>query len=67
MEFTFKHVETGEIKTLSLSEKEMSNLIESDVLLDEFISQECKCEPVGETNVVECSCDDYLCDFELQP
>lgn len=66
MDFKFRHAETGEIKTLSLTEKEMAELIEVDVLFDEFCKEQCKCEPIGETNVVECGCEDYLEFFELQ-
>jgi hypothetical protein len=25
----------------------------------------CNCEPTGETNVIECNCEDYYNDFEL--
>ena len=66
MDFKFKHEKTGEIKTLTLTEKKMAELIESDVIFDEFCAQECKCSPVGETNVVECGCETYLDHFELQ-
>jgi hypothetical protein len=65
MKFTYKH-KNGDVKTLILTEKDMANLIDTDVLFDEFCIQNCKCEPVGETNVVECGCEDYLTDFELQ-
>ena len=67
MEFKFKHCDTGRILTLSLSEEEMANLIDVDDLFDEFCKDKCKCESVGETNVIECGCEDYLNGFELQP
>lgn len=66
MDFTYKHTESGEIKTLSLTEKEMANLIDVNDLHDEFCKENCNCQPVGETNVVDCNCDEYLADFELQ-
>lgn len=66
MDFQFKHPESGEVKTLSLTEKQMSNLIDVDILHDEMAKQTCQCESVGETNVVECGCDEYLSEFELQ-
>ena len=66
MEFTFKHSETGRIRKLILSEAEVRNLLDVDDLGDAFYDQECKCQPIGETNVVECSCPDYLDFFELQ-
>ena len=66
MIFKFQHIRTGEVKTLTLTEEQMANLIDSDTLFDEFAKRQCSCEPIGETNVVECGCGDYLCDFELQ-
>lgn len=66
MDFKFKHIGTGEIRTLSLTENEMANLIYIDVLFDEFCKEQCKCQPVGETYVVDCECGDYFSDFELQ-
>lgn len=66
MDFEFKNPKTGEIKTLSLTERQLANLIDDDTLHEEMCKQECQCEPVGETYVVECGCDEYLEDFELQ-
>lgn len=65
MIFYFKHSRSGEVKSLTLTEEQMANLIDSDTLFDEFARRQCSCEPIGETNVVECACVDYLCDFEL--
>lgn len=62
MNFIFKHPASGEIKTISLSDVEIQQLL-SDQLADELT---CDCEPVGETNVVECNCEDYISEFELQ-
>jgi len=66
MIFNFKHSQTGEVKTLTLTEEQMANLIDSDILFDEFAKRQCSCEPIGETNVADCNCEDYLCEFELQ-
>ena len=66
MKFVFRNPKTGELKTLSLSERKMASLIDEDTLYDELCKQECQCEPAGETYVVECGCDEYLADFELQ-
>lgn len=63
MDFIFKHKTSGEIKTVSLTEKQIQKLLEYE-LYEEYLK--CDCEPVGETNVVECNCDDYLCGFKLQ-
>ncbi|MBD0788135.1 hypothetical protein HUO09_17410 [Vibrio sp. Y2-5] len=62
MDFSFKHPGTGEIKTVTLQAWEIQNKL-ADQLIDEL---ECDCSPVGETNVVECNCDNYLYEFELQ-
>lgn len=62
VDFTFKHPESGEVKTIYLSESDIQEKL-SDQLIDELT---CDCQPVGETNVVECNCEDYLHEFELQ-
>jgi hypothetical protein len=62
MNFKFKHPKTNEIKTFSLSDTNIQNML-SDELYDLL---NCDCEPIGETNVVECGCEDYICDFVLQ-
>ena len=33
-------------------------------LLEEF--DICTCQPVGETNVVECNCEDFIEDFKIE-
>ncbi len=63
MDFLFIHSETKEEKIISLTEQTIQNLLE-DTLLDMVMT--CDCEPVGETNVVECNCEDYLEDFYIQ-
>ena len=63
MDFIFKHPESKEIKTVTLSEKQIQDLL-SDTLYNDYLT--CDCEPIGETDVVECNCEDYLCGFELQ-
>ena len=62
MKFTFKHPESGEIKIVFLCESEIQRRLE-DQLQEELT---CDCQPIGETNVVECNCVDYLDEFELQ-
>ena len=62
MKFEFTHPVTGEVKIVSHTDQEIQNLL-ADHLYDEL---GCDCEPAGETNVVECNCEDYLCEFKLQ-
>jgi len=62
MDFLFKHPESGEVKLVTLSGQQIQTMLE-DELLDELT---CDCEPIGETNVIECGCEDYLSEFELQ-
>jgi uncharacterized phage protein (TIGR01671 family) len=59
-EFVFQHQDSKEIKTKRFTLDEIANGFE-----DELFILECDCEPVGETNVVECNCEDYLEDFRL--
>jgi len=61
MDFIFIHPGSREQKTISLSEEEIQDRL-ADELHDEL---SCDCQPIGETNVVECGCDDYIQDFEL--
>lgn len=60
LEFIYKHPKTGEIKTIVLSKEEIRKKLE----FHEEIELTCDCEPVGETNVVECNCQDYIEEFE---
>jgi len=62
MNFEFIH-KSGEKRTVVITEKEIQSLLEYN-LYEKIM--ECSCEPVGETNVVECNCEDYLDGFELQ-
>lgn len=62
MIFKFKHPESGEIKTVTFSAERIQNELEYQI--KEELT--CDCEPVGETNVIECNCEDYFCEFELQ-
>lgn len=62
MDFIFKHPRSGEVKTVSLSDVEIQSMLDVQ-LYDELT---CDCKPVGETNVVECGCEDYIGEFELQ-
>lgn len=34
-------------------------------LYEKLGEQICQCQSVGETNVVDCNCDEYIHDFEL--
>lgn len=63
MDFTFKHKSSGELKKISLTEIQIQDMLEDD-LFDELT---CDCQSIGETNVVECSCESYFDGFALQP
>ena len=63
MDFVFKHYISGETRIISLSGEEVQSMV-GDFLYD--IIWTCNCEPVGETNVVECNCETYLSGFKLQ-
>lgn len=62
MEFLFKHPESGEVRSVTLSDEDIQSRL-SDQLLDELT---CDWEPIGETNVIECGCESYIYEFELQ-
>jgi len=62
MDFVLKHPKTGEIAIIVFSNRAIQNHLEDEIK----DAHTCDCEPIGETNVVECNCEDYLCEFELQ-
>ena len=66
MDFTFRHPVSGEEFTVTMTREEINGHL-SDELYDKLGSMVCSCQPVGETNVVECGCNDYLEDFVLLP
>ena len=62
VKFTFKNTNTGEIKTVELSDS-MIRIEMEDLAFDALCK--CDCQPVGETNVIDCNCEEYYEDFEL--
>lgn len=64
MDFKLKHDKTGEFLEISIPDFEIQELL-SDYIYD--IAVECDCEPIGETNVVECNCMDFLEGYRLEP
>jgi len=62
VDFKFKHNKTGEIRTLTLTEEEMAELISVDILYGEFFFREYENKPLKEISS-EKRC--YLNNFEL--
>lgn len=62
-----QHPESKEEKTVTFDIKYLKDIIETDPdrAYDALGEQFCNCQPVGETNVVECGCIDYLECFEI--
>lgn len=58
--FVFKNEESGEIRTKIFA---VDDLIDRGI--DDIMEFYCDCQPVGETNVVECNCEEYLQKFVL--
>lgn len=61
--FEYRHP-NGESHTVTVSRDQVISEM-SDFLFEALCSKFCNCEPVGETNVVECSCDEYAEEFKL--
>jgi len=61
--FKFRHKQTKELKTIDLTKKQIQELLK-DTLYDMIM--ECDCESIGETNVIECNCEEYLQHFILE-
>jgi len=61
--FQFRHQSTNELRTVSVTRAEVAEEM-ADTLFEKLVSQFCECEPVGETNEVECRCDELGEDYE---
>lgn len=61
--FEYRHP-NGESHTVTVSRDQVINEM-PDFLFEALCSKFCNCEPVGETNVVECCCDEYAEEFKL--
>ncbi|MGP0171241.1 hypothetical protein ACSVIJ_05085 [Pseudomonas sp. NCHU5208] len=66
VQFTFRHPVSGETATVAMSLKEIQENLSSE-LYDKLAEQVCSCEPVGETNVVDCNCGDHVDEYKLLP
>lgn len=64
MLFEYRHPDSGEERTVAITRKDVADGME-DKLFEELCDQICRCESVGETNVVECNCSDYADEFQL--
>jgi hypothetical protein len=62
MRFTFKHPKTKDTIILHVSDREIQNILADD-LRDRLT---CTCEPVGETNCIDCNCEEYYDELVLQ-
>lgn len=63
MSFKFRHPD-GEQHTVTVTRDEVAKEL-PDFLFEKLSEKVCKCEPIGETNVVDCICCDYVDDFRL--
>ncbi|HBO5354284.1 TPA: hypothetical protein ACQRGV_000727 [Pseudomonas aeruginosa] len=61
--FEYRHP-NGECHTVTVSREQVINEM-PDFLFEALCSKFCNCDPVGETNVVECCCDEYAEEFKL--
>lgn len=61
MDFKFKHPKSGEVEEVSIPDAVIRERFEEEAR-DKI---DCGCKPVGETNVVECNCDEYFDQFEM--
>ena len=61
MDFTFKNRKNGKIITVTLADRKIREYMEDDAR--ELMG--CDCQPIGETNFIECNCSDYYDEFDL--
>ncbi|MEJ5863541.1 Lar family restriction alleviation protein [Pseudomonas farsensis] len=64
-QMTFEYVHPdGERRSVSVSRAEVVEHMDSE-LFEKLTDTICQCEPIGETNVVDCRCDEVAEQFEL--
>ena len=66
VQFTFRHPVSGEEVSVFMSLTEIQEKL-SDEIYDKLASSVCSCEPIGETNVVDCNCSDHVDEYDLLP
>lgn len=64
LQFEFTHDASGEKRVVRLTKDEVFSVMEDD-LFEKISESVCDCEPVGETNVVDCGCESYIDGFSL--
>lgn len=62
VEITLTSKVSGRVIKSSYTARQLLETDEIDLVMD---MTKCECEPIGETNVVECSCDDEWEQYEL--
>lgn len=64
-EFWFEYLHpNGERHTVTVSREQVLEEM-PDFIFEALCGKFCNCEPVGETNVIECRCDEYAEEFQL--
>ncbi|NQD72952.1 hypothetical protein [Pseudomonas sp. CM27] len=63
MSFEYVHAD-GERRTVALSREEVAGYMD-EFLFEKLTEEICQCEPIGETNVVDCRCDEVAVQFSL--
>ncbi|WP_236166730.1 hypothetical protein [Pseudomonas juntendi] len=63
MTFEYVHAD-GERRSVSLSREEVAGYMD-EFLFEKLTETLCQCEPIGETNVVDCRCDEVAEQFSL--
>jgi hypothetical protein len=64
MTFDFTAHEFKRHQSIVLTREEIYGYME-DEIYEQLSKSICKCEPVGESNFLECNCYDYASEFEL--
>ncbi|SPO66969.1 conserved protein of unknown function [Pseudomonas sp. JV241A] len=64
MNAEFLHPDTQERHLLTVTREEVADRMD-DVLFEKLVGELCRCETVGETNVLDCCCDEIAEQFEL--
>jgi len=62
--FEYKHPDSGEERAVVITRDDVLTNMEFE-LFEKLLEQLCQCEPIGETNIIDCGCDEHADEFVL--
>lgn len=66
LSFAYEHPQTKDSRTVTVTRSEVAEHMDSE-LFEKLTASFCHCEPVGETNVLDCRCDEVAEEYVRVP